>query len=106
MKAFPILNPENIRYLTVLGDICALINRVPAFVAITTGLETFEVIPDTSGGLMEVWHGEYGRMRVAVKVFRTYPDGPMRDATKVRAVCLYTKGIFPNSVGRLYSEAW
>ena len=104
-KAFPIPNPENIRYLTTLGDICALINRIPAFVAITAGLRILKVIPDTSGGLMGVWHGEYGPMRVAVKVFRTYPDGPMHDATKVRDVCLYTKGVFPNSVGRFYSEA-
>ena len=54
---------------------------------------------------MEVWPGEYDRMRVAVKVFRTYPNGPMREATKVGAACLYIKGIFPNSVGRFYSEA-
>jgi hypothetical protein len=54
---------------------------------------------------MEVWSGEHDRTRVAVKVFRTYPDGPMQEATKVRAVCLYTKGIFSNSIGRSYSDA-
>jgi hypothetical protein len=83
---YPALDPANVEFLTTLGDICRIINRPPPSALISAGLEKHNASAVSSGVLMDVWSGEHNGKRVAIKIFRTYPDASVRKAKKVRVV--------------------
>ena len=54
-----------------------------------------------SGGLTDVWRGEYARRPVAIKAFRIYPAQNLKDAKEVRIQLAYevcTRAKFTDSL--------
>lgn len=67
-----------------LGNMCSAIQRLPTSALLSTGLEKRGNIAVASGGFTDVWRGDLGELRVAIKVFRIYPAQNLRDAKEVR----------------------
>ena len=51
---------------------------------LSVGLKKHSNTAAASGGLTDVWRGEYNGMQVAIKAFRTYPAQNLKEAKEVR----------------------
>ena len=60
------------------------IERLPPSPIITAGLQTRGDVPVASGGMGDIWRGEYRGKQVAIKAFRIYPTQNSEDAKEVR----------------------
>ena len=83
-KAYPTADPQNAALLTTLGEVCSTIEKLPASATISVGLRKIGNGAIASGGLRDVFPGEYGGKRVAIEVFRIYSGERLREAKKVR----------------------
>ena len=72
------------QFLLEFAELCSAIDRLPTSTAISTGLEKSGTVPVTSGGLRDIWQGEYDGKQVAIEAFRIYPDENLGKAKKVR----------------------
>ena len=72
------------QFLLEFAELCSAIDRLPTSTAISTGLEKSGTVPVTSGGLRDIWRGEYDGKQVAIEAFRICPDENLREARKVR----------------------
>ena len=68
---------------------------------LSAGLEKRGNIAVASGGLTDVWRGEYGGTPVAIKAFRIYPAQNLKEAKEVRiqpAWKIFSRTKFTDSV--------
>ena len=83
-KAYPTVETRNAALLTALGEVCSAIGKLPASTTVSVGLRKTGNGAIASGGLRDVWPGEYGGKRVAIGVFRIYSGEKLSEAKKVR----------------------
>ena len=82
-KAYHPLDWQNVKYVTALGNLCSEIQQLPTSTLLTTGLEKRGNIAVASGGITDIWRGELGDLRVAIKAFRIYPTQNLKEAKEV-----------------------
>ena len=87
IKAFLTANVQNAELLISFGKICSAANQLPASVVLSAGLTKHGDTPVASGGMTDVWRGEYQGTRVAIKAFRTYSPQNLQEAMEVRVEC-------------------
>lgn len=75
------LDSQNAESIATLGDICCAIERLPT-AAVLSGLKKHGNIPVASGGFTDIWQGELGDARVAVKAFRLHAQN-LKEAKKI-----------------------
>jgi len=83
-KAYPTVNPQNAEFVTALGNVCSATGRLPTSAVLPTELEKRGSVPVASGGLNDVWQGEYDGTRVAIKVFCMSRAQTLEEGKKVR----------------------
>jgi len=84
-KAYPTVDSQNARLVTALGNLCSATERLPTSAVLSAGLEKCENIAVASGGLTDVWRGEWGGLRVAIRAFRISHDHDLKKAKAVRS---------------------
>ena len=83
-KAYPTINSQDAKFVTALGNVCSVTERLPTSAVLSAGLDKRGNIAVASGGLTDVWRGEYGGTPVAIKAFRIYPAQNLKEAKEVR----------------------
>ena len=58
--------------------------RLPTPAVLSAGLEKRGNIAVASGGLTDVWRGQFNGIQVAIKAFRIYPAQNLKEAKEVR----------------------
>ena len=71
------------KYVMGLGNVCSGIQRLPTSAVLSTGLEKRGNIAVASGGFTDIWRGDLGDLRVAIKAFRIYPAQNLKEAKEV-----------------------
>ena len=69
--------------MTVLGNVCSTVGRLPTSAVLSAGLERRGTIAAASGGFTDVWRGEFYSAQVAFKAFRPYPTQNLEEAKEV-----------------------
>lgn len=82
-KAYRPLSLQNVKYVNALGNVCGAILLLPTSAVLSTGLEKRGNIAVASGGFTDVWRGDLGDLRVAIKAFRIYPAQNLKEAKEV-----------------------
>ena len=62
---------------------CSATDRLPTSTLLAAGLEKRGAIAVASGGLTDIWRGEYYGSPVAIKAFRIYPAQNLKEAKEV-----------------------
>jgi hypothetical protein len=70
-------------YIIGLGNACSATLRLPSSVVLFKGLEKRGTMAVASGGLTDVWRGDLGDLRVAIKAFRIYPVQKLKEVKEV-----------------------
>ena len=88
------MDPQNVKHVAALGNVCSAIQRLPTSAVLSTGLEKRGNIAVASGGFTDIWRGDLGELRVAIKAFRIYPAQNLKEAKEVstqppRRVCSF-----------------
>jgi len=83
-KLYPTLDARCVKLLTVLGEICSVVNRIPTSTVISEGLAEVQTVPVASGGLTDIRLGEHDNGQVAIKAFRLCSDPDTKEVKKVR----------------------
>ena len=83
LKAYPTLDSQNAEFITVLGGVCSVTERLPTSAVLSAGLGRHGNIAEDSGGATDIWRGEFRQMHVAIKAFRI----PTQNLGKVKRVC-------------------
>jgi hypothetical protein len=84
VKAFLTADIQNAEFLISFGKICSAAKQLPASALLSAGLTKHGDTPVASGGMTDVWRGEYQGTRVAIKAFRTYSPQNLEEAMEVR----------------------
>ena len=71
------------KFINALGEVCSATDRLPTSTLLATGLEKCGEIAVASGGLSDIWRGEYFGSPVAIKAFRIYPAQNLKEAKEV-----------------------
>ena len=71
------------KFIVVLGGVCSALDRLPTSTLLAAGLEKRGAIAVASGGLTDIWRGEYYGSPVAIKAFRIYPAQNLKEAKEV-----------------------
>ena len=66
---------------------CSVTLQLPTSAVLSAGLEKRGNIALASGGLTDVWRGEYRGGQVAIKAFRIYPAQNLKEGKEVRIQC-------------------
>ena len=66
-----------------LGNLCSAIRQLPTSAVLSTGLEKRGNIAVASGGFTDIWRGNLGDLRVAIKAFQIYPAQNLKEAKEV-----------------------
>ncbi|KAF9789416.1 kinase-like domain-containing protein [Thelephora terrestris] len=82
-QAFRPLDLNNLKYVDALGNVCSAIQRLPTSAVLSKGLEKRGNIAVASGGFTDIWRGDLGGDRVAIKAFRIYPAQNLKEAKDV-----------------------
>jgi hypothetical protein len=61
--------------------------QLPTSAVLSAGLEKRGNVAVASGGLTDVWRGEYRNQQVAIKAFRIYPAQNLKETKEVRTQC-------------------
>ena len=83
-KAYSTVDPQNAKFVATLGSVCNTTERRPTSALLSAGLEKRGNIAVASGGLTDVWQGQYNNMQVAIKAFRIYSPKNLKEAKEVR----------------------
>ena len=83
-KAYPTIDPRNVKFINVLGDVCRAHMQLPTSAILSAGLDKRGDVAITSGGLTDIWPGEYRGAQVTIKVFRIHPSQKREKAKEVR----------------------
>ena len=70
--------------MTAQGNVCSSIEQLPTSAIITTGLQKRGNVAMASGGIGDIWRGEYHEKQVTIKAFRIHPAGDLKEAKEVR----------------------
>ena len=84
-KVYPSIDSQNGGFVTALGNVCSATERLPASTVLSAGLEKRGNIAVASGGLTDIWQGDYHGTQVAIKVFRIYSAQKLKEAKEVSA---------------------
>ena len=84
MKVYPTTDPQTANFVAALGNVCSATERLPPSAVLSVGLKKRSNTAAASGGLTDVWRGEYNGTQVAIKAFRTYPAQNLKEAKEVR----------------------
>lgn len=71
------------KLVTALGSLCSATQQLPTSAVLSTGLEKRGNIAVASGGFTDIWRGDLGNLRVAIKAFRIYPAQNLKEAKEV-----------------------
>jgi hypothetical protein len=71
------------KYITALGNVCSAIQRLPTSAVLSARLEKRDIIALAPTGLTDIWYGDLGDTRVAIKTFRIYPEPNLKEAKQV-----------------------
>ena len=71
------------KFINALGEVCSTTDRLPTSTLLVAGLEKRDDIAVASGGLADIWRGEYYGSPVAIKAFRIYPAQNLKEAKEV-----------------------
>ena len=98
------------KFVTVLGNVCSAIRRLPTSAVLSEGLKKQGQICVASGPFTDIWRGEHHGAQVAIKAFRTYPTQVLEPAKEVRIqlvweVCSLMKITDPMETGAHVEEA-
>lgn len=98
------------KLVTALGDVCSITERLPRSAVLSAGLEKSGSAPVASGGLTDVWRGEYSGTQVVIKTFRIHSAQNLNEAKGVRIqplweVCSRMKFTDPMEAGAYVEEA-
>ena len=66
-----------------LGNVCSAIQRFPTSTVLSTELEKRGNIAVASGRITDIWRGNLGELRTAIKAFRIYPNKNLRGTKDV-----------------------
>jgi len=83
-KLYPTLDARCAKLLTVLTEICSVVNRIPTSTVISEGLAEVQPVAVASGGLTDIRLGEHDNGQVAIKAFRLCSDPDTKEVKKVR----------------------
>jgi len=78
----------NAKSLVLFGTPCSTTKRLPASAILSTGLTTCGEIAVASGGLADLWRGEYQGAQVAIKAFRTYSHMETAKEVRIERICV------------------
>ena len=89
------MDPQNVKHVMALGDLCSAIQRLPTSAVLSTRLEKCSNIAVASGGFTDIWRGDVGDLPVAIKAFRICSAQNLKEAKEVSIqltseVCLPT----------------
>jgi hypothetical protein len=87
IKAYLTADIQNVQFLISFGELCSAAKQLPASAIIPTGLTKHGDTSVASGGMTDVWRGEYQGTQVAIKAFRTYSPQNLEEAMEVRVEC-------------------
>ena len=82
-KAYSILDSQNAKYITALGNVCGAIQQLPTSAVLSAGLEKCAIIALKPAGLMDIWYGYPGGFPVAIKAHRIYRASNLEEAKEV-----------------------
>ena len=82
-KAYTAVDLRTVKLVNALGDVCSATDRLPTSTLLAAGLEKRGAIAVASGGLTDIWRGEYHGSPVAIKAFRIYPAQNLKEAKEV-----------------------
>jgi len=82
-KAYPTVDSQSAKFVTILGSVCSIIGLLPASSILSPTLEIRGNVVVASGGFTDIWRGEYHGAQVAIKAFRIYPAQGLEEAKKV-----------------------
>ena len=71
------------KFVNALGDVCSATDRLPTSTLLAAGLEKRGPNAVASGGLTDIWRGEYYGSPVAIKAFRIFPTQNLKEAKEV-----------------------
>ena len=83
-KACQTVDSRDAKSVTAPGNVSNVIERPPTSAVLTTGLQKRGDVAVASGGMGDIWRGEYRGKQVAIKAFRIYPTQNSEEAKKVR----------------------
>lgn len=83
-KVYPTVAFRDVKILVALGEVCRATERLPTSVALSAGLQKRGDIAVGSGGLADIWLGEYKERQVAIKSYRIYSAQSLKRAKEVR----------------------
>ena len=83
VKAYPTVNSQNAKYLTALGRVCSATEKLPPSAVLSVGLKKRGNIAVASGGMTDLWRGDFCGRQAAIKAFRIYPIQDLKEAKKV-----------------------
>jgi hypothetical protein len=84
-KTYPAVDLRTVKFINALGEACSATVRLPTSTLLAAGLEKRGSIAVASGGLTDIWRGEYYGSQVAIKAFRIYPTRCLKEAKEVSA---------------------
>ena len=77
------MDTQNAKFIIALWEVCSATERLPTSVLLSAGLEKRANIAVASGGVTDIWRGEYYTMQTAIKAFRIYPAQSLKQAKEV-----------------------
>lgn len=78
------IDSQNAKLISALGEACSVTEQLPTPAVLSTELKKCEDIAVASGGLTDIWRGEFSGLQVAIKAFRISAAENLRQAKKVR----------------------
>ena len=66
------VDARNAKSLVLFGTLCSTTKRLPGSTVLSAGLTRCGNLAVASGGLADVWRGEYQGVSVAIKALRVY----------------------------------
>lgn len=83
MKLYPTINLPTVNFINTLGGLCSATEWLPTSTLLAAGLEKHGSVPVASGGLTDIWQGEYHGSQAAIKAFRIYPTQNWKETKEV-----------------------
>jgi hypothetical protein len=85
-KVYPTVGPQNVKFISALGNVCSITVQLPTSVVLSEGLEEHGNVTVASGGLADMWRGTYRGREVVIKVFRVYKQSERVKKVRTRPV--------------------
>ena len=87
-KTYDVLDPQVVKYIEALGDVCSRLELLPTSTELTEGFEKEGTMAVASGGRADIWRGKLNGAQVAIKALRVspglLPTAGLKEVKKVR----------------------